>query len=158
MARTGCAEQHTLSRGHTVLSTLNELLGRRNSKSVTSINLQQGALKCLGELRGIILQLATSSSRPQETREGEDLLTEGFLLLNCCLSLECLLQRLKLAGMRLLQELLLAGVLFSELLIELLVLCNLLFQLCELSLKLGLPQCLSLLVGVDLAGSSEVVE
>ena len=43
-------------------------------------------------------------------------------------------------------------------LVKLLVLCNLLLQLCELGLKLRLPLGLGLLVGVDLAGSGEFVE
>jgi hypothetical protein len=49
-------------------------------------------------------------------------------------------------------------VLLRELLVEPLVLCDLLLQLCELGLQLGLSQSLSLLVGIDLAGRSEIIE
>ena len=158
MQRTGRAQQHALGGRHAVLSTLDELLGRRDSKSVSSVDLQQSSLESLGQLRVVVLQLATSSGRPQETRQCEHLLAEELLLLDCRLSLERLLKRLKLARVRLSQKLCLAGVLLRELLIELLVLCDLLLQLCELGLQLGLPQSLRLLVGVDLAGRSEVIE
>ena len=158
MQHTGRAQQHALGGRHAVLSTLDELLSCRDSKSISSVHLQQSSLESLGQLRVVVLQLATSSGRPQETRQCEHLLAEELLLLDCRLSLERLLKRLKLARVRLSQKLCLAGVLLRELLIELLVLCDLLLQLCELGLQLGLPQSLRLLVGVDLAGRSEVIE
>ena len=60
--------------------------------------------------------------------------------------------------MRLGKSLLLLGELGLELLAVLLVVGVLLLTLCELSLETRLPLSLSLLVGVDLAGSEEVVE
>jgi hypothetical protein len=102
--------------------------------------------------------LSTSRRSPQEAGQGQQLVLENLLLLQRRLRLDCVPQCVQLAGVRLGQSFLLLSELDLQFLAVLLVVGVLLFALCELGLKTRFPLSLGLLVGVDLAGSEEIVE
>jgi hypothetical protein len=152
-------QKFALNRRDLLIRTCDQVHNSIDGLIVTSVDEQQSTLECLGLVRvGLLFNHTLGSGSSEELAEGAQLLAKGSIELFLELVLEVSLQLLNLALVGRSQVRVLSGHARLVVGIDLLVLGNLFFQLGERGLETGLLRGLSLLVGVDLAGSEEFVQ
>jgi hypothetical protein len=152
-------QQLALNRGNLLVRTCDQVHNSINGLVIASVDQQQCTFECLGLIRvSLLFNDTLGSGSSEELAEGAQLLAQSRVELFLELVLEISLQLLNLALVGRGQMYVLSGHARLVVGIDLLVLCDLFFELSERGLESRLLGGLGLLVGVDLAGFEEFVQ